>query len=270
MRTCTHHDSLVGGEVVVVSSGEPCPLGDRSAYRGLPLSGPELAAITLVLRPAFGRVLPALLAAVNRHIQHAVAAAHGLAPAAGRPISLEDAIPIAQVAGLHPETVSTGASHGEAAVGLLRHRVPRHHVPAHELAVAVALVVRALAEDGEGHVARVQVRQLQRLAGVECAAFALVGSWAARMPHVPRGEQLGTALERVEQRHRAGCSNERRSRVDLDHWESPTSSGDCVALAGVRFLSHAELVDLLLESLAVDGEGFRGHDVFRAVYNRKI
>jgi hypothetical protein len=41
--------------------------------------------------------------------------------------------------------------------------------------------------------------------------------------------------------------------------EPPAGGGDRVALAGVRLLSDAELVDLLLVGLAVDGEGYRCH-----------
>ena len=59
------HGGGSGAEVVVVSSGEPRPLGDRSPAdprsdgQGLPLFGPELVAVAPVpLRPALGRVLP--------------------------------------------------------------------------------------------------------------------------------------------------------------------------------------------------------------------
>jgi hypothetical protein len=192
-------------KVIEASSSEPRPLGDRPAADArsdvlrLPLFGAELVAVgPEPLRPALRRVLPVLLTPVDRHIKHAITTAHRLAPAASIPIRLEDAIAVAQVAGFHPEVVSTGTLQREAAVGLLGHGVPRHHIPPHEVAVAAALVVRALAEDGEGHVAGVQVRQLQRLAGEECAAFALVGSWQASVPHVVRGEQLSAALKGIE------------------------------------------------------------------------
>lgn len=93
-----------GAEVVVVSSSEPRPLGDRSPAdprsdgQGLPLFGPELVAVAPVpLRPALGRVFPELLAAVDSHIGHPVADTHRLAPAAGGPIRLEHVIAVAQV-----------------------------------------------------------------------------------------------------------------------------------------------------------------------------
>ena len=184
-----------------MSSSKARPLRDRppndarSDGRGLPLFRAE-AFTDRQARPAFRRVLPALLTAIDSHIQHAIGAAHGLtAPACG-PVRLEDAAAVAQIAGLHAKVVSR--HDGKTDVGLLGHGVPGH-IPAHELAVVVALVERALAEGGKGNVARVQVRQLQGLAGVEGAAFALVGGREACVPHVVGGEELGAPFEGVKQ-----------------------------------------------------------------------
>ena len=50
------------------------------------------------LRPAGGRVLPRLLASVHGEIHQRVAVVHCLDAAAGRPVRLEDAVTVAQVA----------------------------------------------------------------------------------------------------------------------------------------------------------------------------
>ena len=68
-------------KVVKVSSSEPRPLGNRPAddprpiVVRLPLFGAELVRVgSERLRPALGRVFPTLLAPVDGHIKHAVAA----------------------------------------------------------------------------------------------------------------------------------------------------------------------------------------------------
>ena len=53
--------------------------------------------------------------------------------------------------------------------------------------------------------------------------------------------------------------NGNNSYVYLDHWESPASSSNGIALACVRFLSHAELVKLLLKAFTVNGGRCRSH-----------
>jgi hypothetical protein len=79
----------------------------------------------------------------------------------------------------------------------LLHGIPGH-LPAHEVVVADAFVVRTLKEDREGDIARMQVRQLRDLGGDPGAALALLGCGAAVVPHEVVGNQLATALERVE------------------------------------------------------------------------
>src|SRR3954453_3604641 len=104
---------------------------------------------------------------------------------------------------------------GEQSLRGLLYRVPRL-VPAHEVAVADALLVRALAEGGVGHVARVQERQLAHLARVQRAAFALLLRRLAGIPHVVVGDALTAALEGLEQRDRPPRADQRDRRVDLD------------------------------------------------------
>ena len=51
-----------------------------------------------LLGPAWGRVLPGFLAAVDGEVHERVAVVHGLDAAAGGPVGLEDAVAVAQVA----------------------------------------------------------------------------------------------------------------------------------------------------------------------------
>jgi DNA-binding transcriptional MerR regulator len=69
---------------------------------------------------------------------------------------------------------------------------------ADEVAVADALVIRALAERGVGDVARMQVGQLADLAVAEGAALALGGGGPPGAPHVKVGDQLAAALEDLQ------------------------------------------------------------------------
>ena len=179
-----------GTKVIMMTSCEPRPLCSRpasdtcSGIRGLPVFRPELVTIEALNPPwpAFRRILPGLLTTIDGHVKHPIAVGHCLTSPGSGPVRLKHAVAIAQVADLHPEMMVT-ALQIEVCVRLLGHGIPRH-VPAHELAVAVALLEWTLTEDREGDVARVQVRQLERVAGEERTAFALVCSREAGVPHV--------------------------------------------------------------------------------------
>ena len=69
------------------------------------------------------------------------------------------------------------------------------------------------------------------------AALALTLVRCAVPPHVLVDDELVTALEEVEERHRAVGSDDLDSPVDLDHRQPTAGSGDGVALTGVRLLA---------------------------------
>src|SRR5262249_23881596 len=115
--------------------------------------------------------------------------------------------------------------------------------PAHKAAVAFGLVERALAEDGEGDVTLVQIGQFADLPGEEGATLTLVGCGAAVVPHVIRDEQLGAALEDIDQEDLSVASDERSRWVPLRHGQPSPRGGDRIALPGVRLLPGAQGVD---------------------------
>ena len=252
-------------KIIAAAGGKSGPLRYWAAsFRGLrraPIChDPKLSSTgSERLRPALGRVLPPFLSSIGSHVEHPVTATHRLAPAAGRPVRFKHAVAVTQVADLHPEV----APCKQPLLRLLGYGVPRH-VPVHELAVAITLVIRSLAEDGVRDTARVQVRQLQRLARVERAAYALVGRRAACVPHVIRRKKLGAALKCLEQRHGAGPSNERRGGIHLDSWEPAASGSDGITLAGVSFLPNPERSNLGFPGLPIDDRWRCGHSYFLA------
>src|ERR1700728_2139559 len=149
-----HLAGVRGAEVVRVPGAEPRPLGDGAPGRplrhwwpvGRARAGPGVGA---VLWPASGGVFPALLAPVHGEVHERVAVVHGLDAADGRPVRLEHAAAVPQVAHeVHPVGLPPGQ---QRAGGVLR-GVPRH-VPAHEVVVTDALAKGALAEDGVRDVA---------------------------------------------------------------------------------------------------------------------
>ena len=191
-----------------------------------------------MLRPSLGRVLPELLPAVDGAVEQSVRRCHRLVAAAGGPVGLVDLVAVAEVAGQDAE-VPVGEQRDH---GFLRHRVPGSRV-AHEVAVARALLVRALAEDRVADVPRVQIAQLVDVARVEGAALALLRRGLAGMPHVEVGDQLGPALEDVDQRHRPVGTDQLRGRIELDHGQPAPLRGQCITGAGVGLLLDAEFVD---------------------------
>src|SRR6185437_10339455 len=195
--------SAAGGEVVRAPGRDSRPLGDGASARPLRHRRPVGRAAVgpgdgALLWPAGRRVLPRLLTAVDGQVHQRVAVVHRLGAAALGPVGLEDPVAVAQVADQVEQADLTPAE--KRFEGWLR-RVPRH-VPVHELTVAAALVVGALAEDREGDVPRMQVGQLGDLGGDPGAALALLGGGMAVPPHEVVGDQLPAALERLEQRDR--------------------------------------------------------------------
>src|SRR6266536_405842 len=84
-----------GAQVVGASGRQPRPLGDGTSV------SPELVAVVVgfpALRPAGGRVFPRLLPPVDGEVHERVAVVHGLYAADGRPVGLEDAVPVPYVA----------------------------------------------------------------------------------------------------------------------------------------------------------------------------
>src|SRR5207237_3896045 len=125
--------------VVGVPGLEARPLGD-----GASIATVGVLAFRL-LWPAGGRILPRLLPPVDGQVEQPIAVIHRLDAAPGRPVSLEDIGSLSQVANdvhhAHP------ASNQESVERIPGSRIPRYF-PAHEVAVAGALFVRALAEHG--------------------------------------------------------------------------------------------------------------------------
>ena len=242
-----------GAEVIGAAGGEAGPLRDRPPVE---TEGLTVAALER-LWPALGRVLPRLLAAVDGHVEHPVAVPHHLAPAAGGPVRLEHAVAVAQVAGLHPEVAARRRSRSS---GLLGHGVPRH-LPAHEVAVPVALLVRTLAEDREGDVARVQVDSSSTWPVLNVQP----SHWSAAGRPVCHMWYDAYSCDRPSKVSSSGdlpaAPDDRRRRVDLDHRQPPAGGGDRVTLAGVRLLPNPQLVPFGLLGGPVDGRGLaRGVD----------
>src|ERR1017187_1747892 len=163
-----------GAEVVGASGLQAGPLGG-----GTSIGTGNLLAFK-PLWPAGRRVLPRLLPPVDGQVEQPVAVVHRLDAAPRRPVSLEDIGSLSQVANdvhhAHPASNQEGVERGA-----LR-RVPGH-VKAHEVAVAGALFVRALAERSVSDVARMNEGQLADLRGIEGAPLALLRRRAAGVPH---------------------------------------------------------------------------------------
>lgn len=77
----------------------------------------------------------------------------------------------------------------------------------------------------------------------KATAFTLVRGGAAVVPHVIGHEQLGEALEDVDQGDGSVASDERSRRVHLGHGQPSPYGGDRVALPGVRLLPASQSVD---------------------------
>jgi len=140
------------------------------------------------LRPACRRVLPHFLAPVNGQVEQPTAVIHRLDAANCGPVGLEDIGSLPQVANdVHharpappnPEP-STRAS------------------PAHEVAIPGALFVRALAEHGEGDVARMNIGQLVNLRRNPGAPLALLRRRVAGVSHEVVGDEHPASLKRVQ------------------------------------------------------------------------
>ena len=100
-----------------------------------------------------------------------------------------------------------------------------------------------------------QVGQLADLGGVPRAAFALLGRGVAGVPHEVVGDQLPTALERLEQGDRPVRAGQRNAGIHLDHGQPTPGRGDRVAFAGVRLLPDPQRIQFGLEGGPVDGRG---------------
>src|SRR3954453_4394226 len=236
---------------------ESRPLGDRTSV------GAHSIAVVAnrAYRPTVGRVLPLLLASVHGEVHECEAVLHRLYAAVVRPISLEDSVAVPYVADeVHQADLAPFEQRVEGAVC----RVPRH-VPAHEVAVACAFVIGALAEDRICDVAGMQIGQLGDLGGDPGAAFALLGRGMTGVPHEVIGDQLAAPLECVEQRDGTVGINERRCRVYFDHRQPTAARGDRVSFARVRLFANPQLIQFALEGGPVDHRGQSTHDCSRAV-----
>ncbi|GAA2638821.1 hypothetical protein Adu01nite_78300 [Paractinoplanes durhamensis] len=100
-----------------------------------------------------------------------------------------------------------------------------------------------------------QVGQLEDLAGEERATLALISGRPAGVPHVVRHDELGSALEDLEQRDWTIGTHENSGRPDLDHRQPPPGGRDGVTLSRVLLLSAPEIIELLLPGRAVDDRG---------------
>src|SRR5215831_4600581 len=182
-----------GDQIIGMAGFESRPLRDRSSAR--PLWFPSRGAtaspgVGALLRPAGRRVLPLLLSPVYGQIEQVIAVIHHLDASRGGPVSLKDVGSLSEVAhDMHPAYAASNQEGLERAQG----RVPGH-LPAHKVAVAGALFVRPLAENGEGDIARVKIGQLADLRGNPRASLALLRRRVAGAPHEVIGNELSTAL----------------------------------------------------------------------------
>ncbi len=92
-----------------------------------------------------------------------------------------------------------------------------------------------------------KVGQLRDLGVAPRAALALLGRRLPWVPHEVVGDQLSTALERVQQGHRAVLTDQRESWVHLDHRQLAACRGDRIALTGVRLLADPQGIELGLK-----------------------
>src|SRR5215472_13138538 len=146
------------------------------------------------LWPAGRRVLPRLLPPVDGQIEQPIADIHCLDAATCRPVSLKDIGSLPQVANdVHPARPAPNQEGVERVLG----RVPRH-LPAHEVAVAGALFVRALAKYGEGDVAGMNIGQLSDLRCNPGAPLALLRRKMSGVPHKVVGDEHPASLKRVQ------------------------------------------------------------------------
>src|SRR5918995_4389230 len=235
------------------------PLGHRSTAA----SGPHRRTVLVgaqdevgrELRPPLGRVLPLLPPPVDGHVEQPERGTHHLVAPAGRPVRQVDLVLPPQVA-----EDPAGDAHGgvvEVGVGIPRRRV------AHEVAESRDLLVRPVAEDGEGDPVGVEVGRVGGVLhrpGVPCAALALPLPWLPVVEHVAVDDQLVAPLEDIAKRDRAVGADHGSVGRHLCHGQPAPGRGDRVALAGVCLLALAQLEELLLEVVVVgDGRGLRGH-----------
>src|SRR5229473_1737645 len=97
-----------------------------------------------------------------------------------------------------------------------------------------------------------EVGQLRQLRGDPRAAFTLLGCGSAGVPHEVVGDELSTALEHIEKRHRAVRANQRDAGVHLHHRQPPAGCRNGVALSCVSLLSDPQFVQLRLEGAPID------------------
>jgi hypothetical protein len=86
-------------------------------------------------------------------------------------------------------------------------------------------------------------------------------------------DELSTALERVEKRHRTFRANQRDARVHLHHREPPAGGGDEVALVRVRLFPNPHRIELSLKPAPIDykrNSKFISHDVLPASLPRRL
>src|SRR5262245_3159786 len=124
---------------------------------------------------------------------------------------------------------------------------------------------RALAEHGEGDIARVNIGKLANLRCNPGASLALLRWRAAGVPHEIISDKHRAALKGIQQRHRSTLADEPREAIHLDHGEPSADGRDRIAFSGVGLLSNPQCVQLNLEGAPIDylrGSKLTPHEFF--------
>lgn len=145
--------------------------------------------------------------------------------------------------------------------GAVRGRKPLHPVP-DAVAVGEGLLDRALGDDHESRVVGLQELESRELRGEGRASAAL--PLGVREPHVVVGDELGAAVEEIDEAH--GAVGSLQGVVgQLHHRQAPALRGDGVQLARRGLLTHPQRIELPAPGLCVDdrrhrsGRGFGRH-----------
>src|SRR6202040_733741 len=113
-----------------------------------------------------------------------------------------------------------------------------------------------------------KVGQLGDLSGAPRTALALLGGGVSGMPHEVVGDQLGTALERVEQRDRALRADQGGGGIDLHHRQPTAGRGDRIPFARGGLLANPQRIKFPSERGPVDQPrhaNVGAHDCSRAL-----
>src|SRR3954452_16432123 len=207
------------------------------------------------LRPALGRVLPLLLAAVWRDVEEAPGRPERLVTTRVDEVRAVDLVAVAQedVRAVPLRDVVVG-------VEVVAQRAPGE-LPAHLLAIALQVLLLPAADGDEARVALAEVQQVAQLVGVHRAAgaAALRVDIHVRIHEEPVHDELTAAVEEVEQRRVAAARRgEAVVLLHTDHRHAAALGRQGVTRAGVRLLLLEKRLARGAPLLEGDDVGFGG------------